>query len=267
VTTFRALSTVVRVAIDEDVELRDLANAIIAPYAPASDAELVYHVRRDRVLRDGVALSIDDPIDVVPHFEMDLYEQLVARAEPGWVLHAAAIDVGGRALVLCGPSGAGKTTLALALTARGHRLLTEEVVWVDHTGLVRGLPRPIHVPADSSQRSRIPASWRTLPYPIRERDGGSRVNTLVVPPSEVMQLDALPLRALVHIGHGADWPVRLEANPPGLGLQRVWDRALRQDDVGLAAATEVLRRYASYQLTSRTEEQALQLLEPLLSQP
>ena len=44
------------------------------------------------------------------------------------VLHGAALDVGGRAVVLLGEKGAGKSTTAAALIARGHRLLTDDLV-------------------------------------------------------------------------------------------------------------------------------------------
>jgi HPr kinase/phosphorylase len=201
---------------------------------------------------------------VVPLFEMDLYEQVGARAAPGWLLHAAALDVGGRALVLCGASGAGKTTLTLALAARGLRLLTEEVVWIDKAGVVRGLPRPIHVPAGSPQRERIPAGWQQLPYPIRGRDSLLRETVLVVPPPEAFVLDPLPLRAIVRMGHGSDWPTHLRESPHHIALQRLWDRSLRQDDTGLEAATSVLREHGSFELSSTTSADALALLEPLL---
>jgi hypothetical protein len=264
VTTFRGITTTVRVDIDDDAPSRDLAHAIIQSYPPASDHELHYHLRRDAVVRDGTQLPLDDARDAVPLFEMDLYDQLVARAAPGWLLHAAAIKVGGSALVLCGPSGAGKTTITLALATRGMRLLTEEVVWIDRTGEVRGLPRPLHVPGDSPQRQRIPRGWLQLPYSIRTRDGGVRENILVVPPGDAFELGPLPLRAIVRIGHGPDWPVHLRRSPDHVALERLWTRALRQDDSGLVAATAVLRAHGSYELASTTEREALQLLEPLL---
>ena len=47
------------------------------------------------------------------------------------VLHGSAVDVGGRAVVLLGQKGAGKSTTAAALVARGHALLTDDLVVVD----------------------------------------------------------------------------------------------------------------------------------------
>lgn len=43
-------------------------------------------------------------------------------------LHAAAVDVDGRALLLAGPGRAGKTTTAAAFLSAGHRVLAEDLV-------------------------------------------------------------------------------------------------------------------------------------------
>ena len=47
------------------------------------------------------------------------------------VLHGSAVEVGGRAMVLLGQKGAGKSTTAAALLARGHALLTDDLVVID----------------------------------------------------------------------------------------------------------------------------------------
>lgn len=43
-------------------------------------------------------------------------------------LHAGAVAVGGRALAVCGPPRAGKSTTAAALAARGHALVADDVL-------------------------------------------------------------------------------------------------------------------------------------------
>ncbi|OGO56594.1 MAG: hypothetical protein A2V85_02075 [Chloroflexi bacterium RBG_16_72_14] len=52
---------------------------------------------------------------------------LIALEQGDVCLHAAAVEIGGRAVVLAGPSRHGKTTLAAAFAAAGHRLLTEDM--------------------------------------------------------------------------------------------------------------------------------------------
>jgi hypothetical protein len=46
-------------------------------------------------------------------------------------LHAAGVEAGGRAILFCGPTLRGKSTLARALGADGHRLLGEDGIAVD----------------------------------------------------------------------------------------------------------------------------------------
>jgi hypothetical protein len=49
-------------------------------------------------------------------------------------LHASAVAIGGRALALCGPAGAGKSTTAAALAGRGHRLVADDVLALREEG-------------------------------------------------------------------------------------------------------------------------------------
>ena len=50
-------------------------------------------------------------------------------------LHASCVAVNGKTLAFAGPSGVGKSTLAAALTQRGHQLLCDDVCVIDtHTG-------------------------------------------------------------------------------------------------------------------------------------
>jgi hypothetical protein len=49
------------------------------------------------------------------------------------VLHASAVRVGDRAVLFCGQSGAGKSTMAAALAQRGYPLVTEDVCAITAT--------------------------------------------------------------------------------------------------------------------------------------
>jgi hypothetical protein len=56
-------------------------------------------------------------------------------------LHAGSVDVRGGAAVFVGPKAAGKTTTSLALAARGHRLLGDEIAAI-RTSTREALPFP-----------------------------------------------------------------------------------------------------------------------------
>ena len=73
-------------------------------------------------------------------------------------LHAAAVDVGGSALLLAAPGRYGKTTLAAAFLAAGHRLLSEDVA------CCRSDPEPSVLPGPAMLRIRRDMhEWLELP--------------------------------------------------------------------------------------------------------
>ncbi len=69
-------------------------------------------------------------------------------------VHAATVVVGGRTLVLRGPAGAGKSTLAAAAALAGHTVLAEEATWYANgdAPCLRGAPWTIHLDADGFRR-------------------------------------------------------------------------------------------------------------------
>jgi len=79
-------------------------------------------------------------------------------------IHAAGVVMDGRALLLAGPSGSGKSCLALAAHALGFDVLSDDTVYVQTRPELRawGLPRPVHVYAEDAG-SRLGA--------IRSRNG------------------------------------------------------------------------------------------------
>ncbi len=76
----------------------------------------------------------------------DASHHLADRSQGGLLFHAAGLAWQGKGLLLPGGIGAGKTTLAVWLTAKGLDFLTDELVFVAHgTDTVQAFTRPLNV--------------------------------------------------------------------------------------------------------------------------
>jgi HprK-related kinase A len=85
-----------------------------------------------------------------PLFEWGLNWCISAHCHQYIILHAAVVERGDRALILPAPPGSGKSTLCAALTARGWRLLSDELALIDiETRRLVPLPRPISLKNES----------------------------------------------------------------------------------------------------------------------
>lgn len=76
--------------------------------------------------------------------EMGMNLQVALGSRRFLLLHAAACERDGRAVVLTGESGAGKSTLSVLLAAAGWRFMADEFALLDTaTGAVHPFPRPV----------------------------------------------------------------------------------------------------------------------------
>lgn len=71
---------------------------------------------------------------------------VAAHAHQYLLIHAAVLEMNGRAVLLPAPPGSGKSTLCAGLVHRGWRLISDELALLDmDSGLVRGMARPVNL--------------------------------------------------------------------------------------------------------------------------
>ena len=121
---------------------------------------------------------------------------LVLRLRGRVCLHASALVVNGQAVVIVGRSGAGKSTTAAALGARGYPVLADDVVALDdRDGLVHafpGYPRLRLWPSALGFLARSSPSLPDLPFSSDE----NRYHLDVTEHGYTFQAEALPLAAI-----------------------------------------------------------------------
>lgn len=94
-------------------------------------------------------LNFNSQCDLLIWLSLTIFDVL-AEAAGAFLLHAAALRVGGGLVLLPGPPRAGKSTLALRAGTRGFRVIGDDVVAISPTTLeAEAAPRPL--------RERIPA--------------------------------------------------------------------------------------------------------------
>jgi aryl sulfotransferase len=94
----------------------------------------------------GADPGIDRPADD-PSWMLQGWGVTLTMLQRGLLsLHAAVVDVAGRVVCIAGDRGAGKSTTAMGLRARGHRLLVDDVALVSVAPSDDGPPRAVVLP-------------------------------------------------------------------------------------------------------------------------
>ncbi len=85
-------------------------------------------------------------------FEWGLNWCIATTAHHYLIIHAAVLEKGGRAIIMPGTPGAGKSTLCAAMSLSGWRLLSDEMALLDPVKLeITPVPRPVGLKNQSIQ--------------------------------------------------------------------------------------------------------------------
>lgn len=198
----------------------ELAASVDRALAPLHEGRPADHLVVVRQLGDGRhEITLDEAEPVVTGSRLAALNRVVAlvndvaaREADGPALHAGAVRMGDRTVVLAGASGRGKSTLTLALVAAGATYLTDEVTLLGPSDGGEGggvvchpFPRPISLkpgsfplfadqldgvwaqPERSAPASALETSWRSTvrlidPRRVGEVAGGPVALGCVVAP-------------------------------------------------------------------------------------
>jgi hypothetical protein len=94
------------------------------------------------MFREGRAVGNCEPGEVAPAAKALIIADILARERADILLHAACLSRNGRALLLNGDPGAGKTTLSLRLTEKKFGYCGDDIALIAPNGHVSGLPFP-----------------------------------------------------------------------------------------------------------------------------
>ena len=189
------------------------------------------------LLSDGREIAFESETgsdDDIPIFVLGTVFGILLHQREQIVMHASAVRVNGKAVLFCGASGAGKSTMAAALVQRGYPLVTDDVCAISLAGAARPVVHP-----DGRQLKLWANSIERLELADRRGERvRNRLEKFYVEPSDT-SVSPLPL--------GAVYALR-EARPPhqpGIERPNVVDAAL------------LLRRHAYRpQLVQRMEQKA-----------
>jgi hypothetical protein len=195
----------------------------------------------------------------------DSCHHLAERSRGGPLFHAAGLAWQGQGLLLPGGIGAGKTTLAAWLVARGLDYLTDELVFVPHgADAMQTFTRPLNV-----KRAARPALRSHFDFAGHAAHIVSTPHTDLIPPTLLKPTNALsepPVSLIVfpHYRPGGDFAWHpLSKAQAGLALMECLVNARNLPEHGFSEIVRLAKRAPAYRVRYAGFDQIEERIEAL----
>lgn len=242
-----------------------------------------FHIRLERPRttrrwwRSQVCFLLDgeEPFKPLPlshacaFFEWGLNWCIAERLQEYVIVHAAVVERDGRAMVLTGPPGAGKSTLCAGLMVRGWRLLSDELALLDpERGWIQPVPRPVGLKGASIEVIRGLAPQLVMGKPI-EGTGKGTVAHVRAPDADVERAHE-PARGscIVFPRYEAGVALRVAVREPALVLRGLLDAAFNhpvQGERAVHGLVDLVECSSAYDVRFADLAKACQTLESLVT--
>lgn len=136
-------------------------------------------------------------------------------------LHAAAIDIGGAAVLVAAPGRFGKTTLSVAFHEAGHRLLSEDISRLQLD------PEPLVMPGPAVVRMREDTFNGTPPAGMSVANRARGRVELAIDDGRRGDATPVPVHAIVLLRESVDHRIRLEPVQTMDAIPDLWTLAFR----------------------------------------
>lgn len=211
----------------------------------------------DRSARHGL-----DRSEALIHISEAVASRLAGRIFGGIALHAAAVARNGRAVLIPGQSGAGKSSLAAWLFDKGFDYLTDELTVLAADGTVEGLARALILKPDAD---RIVGGLPRI-APLRRTQAGA--NLIVRPQTGTPTANLPKCGLIVFPSFSPDTPIMVQPITAAQACIRLMGcnvNARNLADGGFAILSDLARRVAAVEVRYGAFEQLEGVVDALLT--
>jgi len=233
---------------------------------------LTYHLVQDDpggnycLYAEDTLVLCDQPEEEIAAYLLDrTCFHLADRSQGGMVIHAAGLAWKGLGLLLPGPSGRGKSTLAAWLLEHGFGYLTDELVFIpDGASEFEGLARPLNLKNTAREVLKEMLAYQEKPDEIIHSLGREITPPRVLNPQAVIRSARLQLIVFPHFQEGASYDLRhLSKARAGLALMEGLINARNLEQHGFPQIARLARQTPAYEMIYGAFEQIEGKIEEL----